>query len=518
MTGARIGIVCALCLLGCRSSLGVSDLGPPAAVDLRPAAAVDLGGPAAVDLGGFAAADLGGPAAADLGGYAPADAAFPPDSGECQVGMDCPTGECTAGYCSVPWPCNNKMKDGQETDVDCGGPAARPCVNGKACVKDDDCWSRKCLGGRCGTKPALAFSLTSQQLADPLLLEDFAWNDLGDLDGDGSPDIAGISDRFSLVQQVPEVVLYHNDGKGNFAKWLKLALPWWGGWIAVRDLDGDGRDDVAVLPLEDPLQQLSEMMVFWNEGNGQFTPAKLDTCFEAWALLVEDLDNDGRPDIAMMCSQDPMTNAIGWSRNAGGRRFDLRPDSSPLVAMTAVTMEASHNGRAPVDLNGDCRPDLVLDGGIPGMAYLLNLGNGRFTPEMFLPLGLTTYFLSSWDFDGDGISDILVADPFCQKSFLVPGVGNGTFGAPDMIAVPPGNADLYGDVAVADFDQDGWVDAAISVGNWATYLNQHGTLSLAAPGARAVPLEPVDLNGDGLPDLVEFSVAGGLSIYLNTSK
>src|SRR3954470_11710266 len=51
------------------------------------------------------------------------------------------------GGCSVPT-CNNRMKDGKETDIDCGGNCA-PCGEAKACSTGSDCLSGACTGGAC---------------------------------------------------------------------------------------------------------------------------------------------------------------------------------------------------------------------------------------------------------------------------------------------------------------------------------------------------------------------------------
>jgi hypothetical protein len=40
--------------------------------------------------------------------------------------------------------CNNHITDGNETDVDCGGPMCGACGTGKKCKRDADCFSRLC--------------------------------------------------------------------------------------------------------------------------------------------------------------------------------------------------------------------------------------------------------------------------------------------------------------------------------------------------------------------------------------
>jgi hypothetical protein len=50
--------------------------------------------------------------------------------------------------------CINLVKDGDETDVDCGGSCIAKCSNGKACVGNSDCNSRICINNICVAPPA----------------------------------------------------------------------------------------------------------------------------------------------------------------------------------------------------------------------------------------------------------------------------------------------------------------------------------------------------------------------------
>lgn len=46
------------------------------------------------------------------------------------------------------FPCSNKIKDGTETDVDCGSDCSQ-CALGKMCVAFSDCASAHCVEGVC---------------------------------------------------------------------------------------------------------------------------------------------------------------------------------------------------------------------------------------------------------------------------------------------------------------------------------------------------------------------------------
>jgi hypothetical protein len=73
---------------------------------------------------------------------------------KCKVGGDCTSGVCTdAGQglqCQPPSPTDG-AKNGDETDVDCGGTKAPKCVDGKGCAARSDCASDVCTANVCAT-------------------------------------------------------------------------------------------------------------------------------------------------------------------------------------------------------------------------------------------------------------------------------------------------------------------------------------------------------------------------------
>jgi hypothetical protein len=64
----------------------------------------------------------------------------------CSLGADCQNRLCTAGVCST---CMDGIKDGSETDVDCGGFCTTHCGHGKGCLLNADCSSPLCNAGTC---------------------------------------------------------------------------------------------------------------------------------------------------------------------------------------------------------------------------------------------------------------------------------------------------------------------------------------------------------------------------------
>ncbi len=65
------------------------------------------------------------------------------DGKSCAKGEDCASAVCKAGVCASPAP-DDGMKNADETDVDCGGTKAPKCATGKGCATDGDCASDAC--------------------------------------------------------------------------------------------------------------------------------------------------------------------------------------------------------------------------------------------------------------------------------------------------------------------------------------------------------------------------------------
>ena len=74
------------------------------------------------------------------------------DGSACAKGFDCKSGVCTSGACAVPTS-SDGVRNGQETGLDCGGPDAPTCAGGQPCKVDSDCTSNECTGGKCAGSP-----------------------------------------------------------------------------------------------------------------------------------------------------------------------------------------------------------------------------------------------------------------------------------------------------------------------------------------------------------------------------
>jgi len=70
------------------------------------------------------------------------------DHNGCNSGADCATGICLNQRC-YPAACGDGIRNGDESDIDCGGNSCPKCGGGKVCITGTDCASEKCLNGKC---------------------------------------------------------------------------------------------------------------------------------------------------------------------------------------------------------------------------------------------------------------------------------------------------------------------------------------------------------------------------------
>ncbi len=85
----------------------------------------------------------------DCGGSCPNCAA----GKKCLAPQDCQSNTCTAGTCAAPPSCTDAQKNGSESDVDCGGSKCPKCEADKACAGPGDCASNACAAGICVVVP-----------------------------------------------------------------------------------------------------------------------------------------------------------------------------------------------------------------------------------------------------------------------------------------------------------------------------------------------------------------------------
>jgi FG-GAP-like repeat/FG-GAP repeat len=278
---------------------------------------------------------------------------------------------------------------------------------------------------------------------------------LGDLNGDGRTDLAVVSLDLGGVN----VLLRNADGTFATAVTYKAASQIFS--VALGDLNGDGWTDLAAG--YDDGGTLSGVAVFLNKGDGTFAPAVGYGAGQNpdW-IAVGDLNGDGKADLVIA---NDASEVAGYHENLyvflnnGDGTFGAPVSYAAGEWLTSVTL---------ADLNGDHRPDVVVtDTFTIGVGVLLNNGDGSFGPRVTYEAGVGgDSSVAVGDLDGDGNADLAITT---SLAYGLPGViggdiavllndGHGVFGAPVYYPDEPVN----GAVAIRDLNGDGKADLVVA--------------------------------------------------------
>ncbi|MBA3914800.1 MAG: VCBS repeat-containing protein [Acidobacteriales bacterium] len=225
------------------------------------------------------------------------------------------------------------------------------------------------------------------------------------------------------------------------------------------------------------------------------------------AAVSADFNGDGNTDLAF----------VGGSSN--GSQVVIQLGSSDGSFTIAQTIHNDLFGGSVVtgDWNADGIPDLAVTAAVTLTYFVdvyLGVGDGTFSQENEYPLhSLEAESLTAGDLNGDGIADLVIADAPGGISVLL-GQGGGNFAAPVNYSLPDLGY-LIG-ITTVDLNRDGKLDvAATGTNDWThasdiiIYLGRgDGTFQnpVELPTTFPSRIISVDLNKDGMPDLVTGSV------------
>jgi Bacterial Ig-like domain (group 3)/FG-GAP-like repeat len=197
-----------------------------------------------------------------------------------------------------------------------------------------------------------------------------------------------------------------------------------------------------------------------------------------------------------------------------------------LRSMSTFPSGGVANYTAVADVNRDGKQDVIVSNFNGAITVLPGNGDGTFgAPKTIASLPAGGYPIATADFNHDGIADLVLLNPTRQSVSIYLGNGDGTFEAPKTQVV--GNSPAY--MAVGDVNGDGYPDVIFSASNYIggqhsvgfTVMLGAGTGYLHAPnfvvaknGAAGWVLTAGDVNNDGHLDVVTTDAYGDVEVFL----
>ena len=279
---------------------------------------------------------------------------------------------------------------------------------------------------------------------------------IGDLNGDGKPDLAVTNWHSNKVSSYNNVSVLLGNGAGSFGKPRNFAVSTRPASVAIGDLNGDGKPDLAVAN-----SGSNNVSVLLGNGDGSFGAARNFALASGPAsVAIGNLNGDGNPDLAVTRPTYVVSVLLGNGDGTFGAAMNFAVGLGPSSVAIG-------------DLNGDGNPDLaVANGGSykqqpSTVGILLGNGAGNFGAARKFAAGFHPSSVAIGDLNRDGKPDLAVSNATSGSGFghvsILIGIGGGTFAAPKHLRVGSGlsqplsvaignlNAGSYPDLAVAKY-------------------------------------------------------------------
>ncbi|MBA3912409.1 MAG: VCBS repeat-containing protein [Acidobacteriales bacterium] len=376
--------------------------------------------------------------------------------------------------------------------------------------------------------------------------------EVADVNGDGNPDVLALTMGYAPVG----IVTFLGNGDGSFQSGQLFGSSGVSAVsVAVADFNGDGTIDAVTSDFDD-----SYISFLAGHGDGSFVTwrgfqivglEQQDGNRDAYvtSLAVAYLDSPNL-DVAFLDYDYSQVIVVRGGKDGtfqGHLAFDTGSGAETIAAadfngdgyVDLVTDSSSGNGTARfpkhVDYPGSTGEIFVATGDVSGdgkvdviavnqnartVTVYLNDGTGKFNTHVDTSMTNEPLQVATGDFNQDGKLDVVTANAGdLHAATILLGNGDGTFTIGDTFATKNVVGSGVRGVVVADFNQDGNLDFAISSASSVFVFLGHGDGTFGnfveTPGVYLYGIRAGDFNRDRKPDMV--GVAGGEQ-YLLTGK
>ncbi|MDP2884769.1 MAG: FG-GAP-like repeat-containing protein [Ignavibacteria bacterium] len=326
-----------------------------------------------------------------------------------------------------------------------------------------------------------------------------------DLDGDGKPDLVVVNFSSNTIS-----VFRNTSTSGSITFAAKSDIAGADPYsIAIGDMDGDGKPDLVVANSGYPGSSVSVFRNTSSTGIITFaSPLDLSVGSYSSGIAVSDIDGDGKPDIAVT---NAGSNSVSVFRNTSSSGTI---NSSSFDAKVDISSGAEPDGIAIGDVDGDGKPDLIVTNQFDQTASVFrNMSSpgvitaGSFASAVDFAVGSGAYTVVLGDVDGDGKPDLVVGNAY-SDAFTV--LRNTTSPGPITAGSFASKADFITGVwpfvvATGDLDGDGRPDViaanrssnTVSVFRNNVGISDYSITSTAGPNGSITPPGLATVNQGG---------------------
>ena len=233
---------------------------------------------------------------------------------------------------------------------------------------------------------------------------------IGDLDGDGKPDLAVANVGSNMVSVFRNTATSGTIDLGSFAIKVDFTTGSVPISVAIGDLDGDGKPDLAVANSGSTTVSIFRNIATSGSINtGSFNPPiNLTTGTQPNSVAIGDLDGDGRPELAVVNTSSNSVSVFSNMSSIGTVSFAAKVDFTTGPGPASVALG---------DLDGDGKPELAVANSFSNTVSVFrntatsgSIGTGSFTAKVDFTMGPETYSVALGDLDGDGKPELVTTN------------------------------------------------------------------------------------------------------------